>query len=491
VGRPTRGKGCILLLGNNVKSDSVYGVERNSLLISSIDRIYTNYNDVWKDDVRIAHTGDFDAAEQAHVIGGRAEVSFLLLEGDNWSPHPSNINDTTWFGRTKWGMGYRHMCRFFGIRIWPALQKEGYRWVMRFDDDSYLLSPIRYNIFGFMEAHNLSYGYRNVARDLPHGDLSENIDVGTDTAPDHWFKLIRSYVAKHRAGDAGWLLDACWMRKESTTPNSDWIVNSVSGSPQWYLSEQPSDPAAAFDVEAASFHAADLESVLEEREPAFTYENCGIPWGIYDNFFVADIDRFMQPDVQHLLQHIDDTGNVYKRRLGDLSIHSAIIQIIFGKAEVHHFTGWGYAHNSGVQSQLNWGVVQMGRHESIDEQVHRMMSVLRDDLHFSGVWPSPHSDTDNPTLSENKMIRYKNGHTVPMHVTAANGTKVTNPEGILVTKNLQLINGMVTLSSPPTGICTIVLPGQLNYSVPGGPNLPLTRWDMPNMRRAVPSEANC
>ena len=59
----------------------------------------------------------------------------------------------------------------------------------------------------------------------------------------------------------------------------------------------------------------------------FNFDNCGVPWSMYTNFFVADIHRFMQPDVQSFLNTIDDSGEIYLRRWGDLSIQSVAVQV--------------------------------------------------------------------------------------------------------------------------------------------------------------------
>ena len=49
------------------------------------------------------------------------------------------------------------MIRWYFVRIWPTMKSMGYKWVMRLDNDSYILSPISYNIFGFMEYFGVDY----------------------------------------------------------------------------------------------------------------------------------------------------------------------------------------------------------------------------------------------------------------------------------------------------------------------------------------------
>jgi len=45
-----------------------------------------------------------------------------------------------------------------------------YNWVARLDDDSYFLSPVRYNIFSFMRFNSLEYGFRIISREVPAYD---------------------------------------------------------------------------------------------------------------------------------------------------------------------------------------------------------------------------------------------------------------------------------------------------------------------------------
>lgn len=75
------------------------------------------------------------------------------------------------------------MIRFYAITIWSTLEKLGYEWVMRMDDDSFVLSPIDYNIFGDMRQKGLYYGYRTLSRECPviFGDF---VDAFTGHA--HW-----------------------------------------------------------------------------------------------------------------------------------------------------------------------------------------------------------------------------------------------------------------------------------------------------------------
>lgn len=60
---------------------------------------------------------------------------------------------------TQFRMGYRHMCRFYGGQIFlhPALKK--YKWYMRLDSDSFVLSKVFRDPFTVMRENNYQYAY--------------------------------------------------------------------------------------------------------------------------------------------------------------------------------------------------------------------------------------------------------------------------------------------------------------------------------------------
>lgn len=64
--------------------------------------------------------------------------------------------------------GYRHMCHFFANDIFfrPELRK--YDYYMRLDDDSFILSPLKFNVFEHMRRNGKKYAYRVVLNDRPH-----------------------------------------------------------------------------------------------------------------------------------------------------------------------------------------------------------------------------------------------------------------------------------------------------------------------------------
>ena len=297
IGKPRTGKGAVVVLGQK-RLHLKYGRDSLKNLRKMLDNFYKVYNAAQRDDVIVFHDGDLDNQTQAEVKAGRGEVSFYLLSGQHWEIFPSDLRNADQSLWLKPGpIGYRLMIRFYTVHIWPILDSLGYRWVMRLDDDSTMAGQISYNLFGFMETYKLSYAYRNLAYESGFSGCK-------------WHEWVTNFVQDRNNNQYGWLLDTC-ANKSASVP--------------------------------------------------FTPPNCGQFRAFYNNFFVADVRRFMQPDVQRLLHAIDQSGVMFTHRWNDLIIQSLAVQLFLPKEEVHHFTGWGYGHHSGPSSEMGYGIAQAGR----------------------------------------------------------------------------------------------------------------------------------
>jgi len=199
----------------------------------------------------------------------------------------------------------------------------GYKWVCRLDDDSLLLSEIPFNLFSFMRSRGFDYAYRNVA--MERGGWDGNGNYG-----DKWWEWVNLYVSKMKL------------------------------QPKWL-----------FEANAC-------------RERSFLHENCGKDFfGFYNNFFVANIERFLEPDIQNLLHELDESGLMFMSRWNDLIIQSLAVQLFVPKSRVHRFTSFGYAHNSGHADTLRYGIVQLAA--GLPNPERAMEKVLASVLHWP-VW---------------------------------------------------------------------------------------------------------
>jgi hypothetical protein len=176
------------------------------------------------------------------------------------------------------------MMHWFAIDIWRFFQDYGsetgcqYEYIMRFDEDSFLHSPVEYDIFDFMKRNDYNYGFRLCSYEMP---VTRRI----------------------------WTL---W-RKSKGSPNP------------------------IRDVEL---------------------DMCGI----YNNFFVASLSFFQSGQVQRFLKFVDRQGMIYRRRLGDLMIHSMAVYSFSPPEKIHRFLDFTYEHSTVDKKTgcVMWGGIQAG-----------------------------------------------------------------------------------------------------------------------------------
>lgn len=64
-------------------------------------------------------------------------------------------------------VGYRHMCRFYSGTMYHQEILKGTDYYLRLDNDSFINSPVEYDIFEYMKKNNFVYGYHNILEDNP------------------------------------------------------------------------------------------------------------------------------------------------------------------------------------------------------------------------------------------------------------------------------------------------------------------------------------
>ena len=86
--------------------------------------------------------------------------------------------------------------------------------------------------------------------------------------------------------------------------------------------------------------------------------------GIYNNFFVAKLSFFQRNDngVQKFLKLVDRQGMIYRRRLGDLMIHSMTVYAFSPASKIHRFLDFTYEHSTvnTTTGCVVWGGIQAG-----------------------------------------------------------------------------------------------------------------------------------
>jgi alpha 1,2-mannosyltransferase len=154
-----------------------YGRDSTLLLHKSLDLLFQNYLSVNRHydnvDVLLFHSGDYNQDDLRRLNDRyNYSVHFKLIDlnaTDYWTLPETVRNDNTsqWVRADAFQVGYRHMMRWYGLKLYDFArdyaQVEGgcnYRYLMRMDEDSFLLSTIDYDLFDFMQMHNYSYAFR-------------------------------------------------------------------------------------------------------------------------------------------------------------------------------------------------------------------------------------------------------------------------------------------------------------------------------------------
>ncbi len=279
-----RTAGAIVYLAQ--KRHSSYGRDSIGLLTRSLRLLFANYNDKFRDDVLVFHEGDFTPRDQASIIDGRAPIRFARLPTRYWSMPPTlRINQSTW-EQPRFTLGYRHMMRWYATTLWPCMAEMGYEFVMRFDEESFLLSPVRYSFFEHMRSNNLEYGYRMASFESGYEPQLKK--------DERFHSFIRQYLLDHGVQPTTLL----WGCGAAATP-------------------------------------AD-----------FSLRRCGELFGFYNNWFISRVAFWQRDDVRAFLSHVDSSGVIYQHRWNDLILQSATVQMFMPRAKVALFSDFSYEHST-------------------------------------------------------------------------------------------------------------------------------------------------
>lgn len=315
VGSKCGSKNALVFLAQ--KKHSTYGRDSLGLLIKTLDLFRDNYLSIGNNrdnvDIFLFHTGDFGDADllflEARLNLGVAENNdklraILRLVNLNNTAYWSlpelfkHDNQAMWKGSEIYPLGYRHMCRFFGMQLWHFfrdLNENGgcrYRYIARLDEDSFILSPIQYDMFELMAKNQYVYGYRICAYELEDMKFSRM-----------WYRKWRKSMQGH-------------------------------------------------------------------MQRNITKDLCGF----YTNFFVADLQFFLSPGVTSLLEDIDQHGFYYRKRFGDLLVHTLAVYAFAAPSRIHRFLDFTYEHatvdhfKDAEKQCISWGAIQAGYNDPNGEK---------------------------------------------------------------------------------------------------------------------------
>lgn len=114
--------------------------------------------------VIVFHEGDVDATDQSRLIAIAPErIRFEVVK--------FRVPEWLTEDRAKalpWRTGYCHMCDFFAGTIFENPAMAPFDWYWRLDIDSFLLTPIRYDLFAALDHNDLNYGYLTTFYEQEH-----------------------------------------------------------------------------------------------------------------------------------------------------------------------------------------------------------------------------------------------------------------------------------------------------------------------------------
>ncbi|KAL7507614.1 hypothetical protein ACHAXN_004765 [Cyclotella atomus] len=150
------------------QQDGQQNITGASKLVRSLNYLYKNYVNSFPCDVIVFYGQDNEPDEElfAKLQQGRPRLQFRQLTDKWWTlPHGLLQRDQPRWFQPGYSTGYRHMIRWYAYLVWFYLTDLGYTHVMRMDDDSYIHSPIKYNLFEYMRMNNKRYAFRQPCTD--------------------------------------------------------------------------------------------------------------------------------------------------------------------------------------------------------------------------------------------------------------------------------------------------------------------------------------
>jgi alpha 1,2-mannosyltransferase len=282
------------------KNHSSYGRDSYNNLLKSLDLLHTHYlsyHDHFNNtDLYIFHTGDFtqvdlESLEVRLGPSSRGAIRLVNLAHSHYWERPSVVEQddpTYWLAYPLFSEGYRRMMSWFAVELWDYFESLNhvthchYRYILRLDEDSFLHSPIPYDMFDMVQRNNYVYGYRMCSYEMKKSRFLWNA----------WAKRHSDFVP-HRA---------------------------------------------------------------------MAPQSCGF----YNNFFIADLEFFTSDLVKNLLHSIKRQGAIYRRRFGDLLIHTMAVCSFAEPRRIHRFLDFTYEHGTIDETTgcLVWGGIQAGYNDT-------------------------------------------------------------------------------------------------------------------------------
>jgi hypothetical protein len=274
-------KGAIFILTQNT-------IERKVYLKTSLYFLFKNFNAKYKYPVIILHEGDYTEDAKKEIIAGiRSECRNLLTfkqidEEDFRIPSHIDIDKMNSIIDLRvvpyWrNQKYRSMC-YFWMKNFSKYTKD-YNYVMRLDDDSIIEEPIKYDLFEMMSDKDYIY-----ISNIIHLDCSL-CNYG-----------MKDFFLKHYASEKDKINE---LFMDHTLNNNNEYFNKFKSLHKALNNE---------DYEGASIEL-------------------NMPFMYYNNFNIINVDVWNKPEIQDIVNKIDEQGYIFYCRWGDAPLQTIILSL--------------------------------------------------------------------------------------------------------------------------------------------------------------------
>ena len=237
-------------------------------LKTSLKKLYSNYKCIYNSDVIVFIENDFsyDIINELEKLYNNLKFKRIELNSSkNFNIDNIEFED----GRLEFKIGYRHMCQLFFSEIYSYIQD--YEWYMRLDTDSFIESPIEYDLFDYLDKNNKIYGYTAELAEWPP------VVIGMG---EFFINLVRKHNLKLT------------------------FFNKLIENDRYNLRQ------------------------------------------IYNNFEIIKVSYFENELVQLLVNEINKSGNIYKKRWGDSPLRTFVLSLTVDSSEIHKFNDFDYMHSA-------------------------------------------------------------------------------------------------------------------------------------------------
>jgi alpha 1,2-mannosyltransferase len=168
-------------------------------------------------------------------------------------PHPTHGNGPVAWGHPGFSMGYRHMCRFFSGEIYKFDIIKEYDYYLRLDTDSFIHTPLNYDIFEWAKENECYYGFIAPAVQQDNEKVVEGLwefvnNIYPNNIPARWM-----FYTNFELGKVSWFLTSEYMNFYNYIDKSGGIYTKRWGDApikflgiNLFMSEQNIIPVSGF-----------------------------------------------------------------------------------------------------------------------------------------------------------------------------------------------------------------------------------------------------